>query len=164
MQPRKTLIESFWDLPEAAQSGMARFLVGAKLGEIVETRSAAGLEFEVHYFRHGTVHKIAWDTGLGRLSGATESMVLQAMLAQMDGSARMSISKVEGRLRHLKIKRDSKDGHPFLHVHFVDHQRVLGSAAPVVLDLVDGSALLWRLQLRGAAVGDRGQVDPGGQE
>ena len=34
-------------------------------------------------------------------------------------------------------------------------QRVLGSASPLVLDLIDGSALLWRLQLRGVAVGDR---------
>ena len=34
-------------------------------------------------------------------------------------------------------------------------QRVLGSASPVVLDMVDASALLWRLQLRGVNVGDR---------
>jgi len=34
-------------------------------------------------------------------------------------------------------------------------QRVLGSASPVVLDLIDASALLWRLQLRGVNVGDR---------
>ncbi len=144
MQPRKTLIESFWDLPEQAQSGMARFLVGAKLGEIIETRSAAGLEFEVHYFRHGTVHKIAWDSGLARLSGATEPMVLQAMLAQMDESARIAIGKVDGKLRHLKLKRDSKDGQPFVHVHVVDSQRVLGS---VKLNL-DGTP--WRPQAAGA--------------
>lgn len=127
MQPRKTLIESFWDLPEQAQSGMARFLVGAKLGEIIEARSSAGLEFEVHYFRHGAVHKIAWDLDLMRLTGATEPMVFEAMLAQMDEPARMAVNRVDGKLRHLKIKRDSKDGHPFLHVHFVGSQRVLGS-------------------------------------
>jgi len=34
-------------------------------------------------------------------------------------------------------------------------QRVLGSASPVVLDMIDASALLWRLQLRGVKVGDR---------
>jgi hypothetical protein len=34
-------------------------------------------------------------------------------------------------------------------------QRVLGSASPLVLDMVDASALLWRLQLRGVALGDR---------
>jgi hypothetical protein len=34
-------------------------------------------------------------------------------------------------------------------------QRVLGSASPVVLDMIDASALLWRLQLRGVNVGDR---------
>ena len=34
-------------------------------------------------------------------------------------------------------------------------QRVLGSASPLVLDMIDASALLWRLQLRGAAVGHR---------
>ena len=34
-------------------------------------------------------------------------------------------------------------------------QRVLGSASPVVLDMVDASALLWRLRLRGVALGDR---------
>jgi hypothetical protein len=34
-------------------------------------------------------------------------------------------------------------------------QRVLGSASPLVLDLIDASALLWRLQLRGVNVGDR---------
>ena len=36
-------------------------------------------------------------------------------------------------------------------------QRVLGTASPVVLDMVDGSAILWRLQLRGIAVGARWQ-------
>ena len=34
-------------------------------------------------------------------------------------------------------------------------QRVLGSASPLVLDMVDASALLWRLQLRGVVLGDR---------
>lgn len=34
-------------------------------------------------------------------------------------------------------------------------QRVIGSASPVVMDMLDASALLWRLQLRGVPVGDR---------
>jgi tetratricopeptide (TPR) repeat protein len=34
-------------------------------------------------------------------------------------------------------------------------QRVLGSASPLVLDLIDASALLWRLHLRGVNVGER---------
>jgi hypothetical protein len=34
-------------------------------------------------------------------------------------------------------------------------RRVLGTASPVVLDMIDASALLWRLQLRGVPVGDR---------
>jgi hypothetical protein len=34
-------------------------------------------------------------------------------------------------------------------------QRVLGTASPVVLDMIDASAMLWRLQLRGVPVGDR---------
>jgi len=34
-------------------------------------------------------------------------------------------------------------------------ERVLGSASPLVLDMIDASALLWRLQLRGVDVGDR---------
>ena len=34
-------------------------------------------------------------------------------------------------------------------------QRVLGTASPVVVDMIDASALLWRLQLRGVPVGDR---------
>ena len=34
-------------------------------------------------------------------------------------------------------------------------ERVLGTASPVVLDMIDASALLWRLQLRGVPVGDR---------
>ena len=35
--------------------------------------------------------------------------------------------------------------------------RVLGTSSTVVLDMIDASALLWRLQLRGVAVGDRWQ-------
>ena len=34
-------------------------------------------------------------------------------------------------------------------------QRVLGTASPLVLDMIDASALLWRLQLRGVPVGER---------
>ena len=34
-------------------------------------------------------------------------------------------------------------------------QRVLGRDSPLVLDMIDASALLWRLQLRGASVGHR---------
>jgi hypothetical protein len=34
-------------------------------------------------------------------------------------------------------------------------QRVLGGASPVVMDLIDASALLWRLHLRGVDLGDR---------
>jgi hypothetical protein len=36
-------------------------------------------------------------------------------------------------------------------------QRVLGTASPVVLDMIDGSAILWRLRLRGIDVGPRWQ-------
>ena len=32
---------------------------------------------------------------------------------------------------------------------------MLGSASPLVLDMIDASALLWRLQLRGVDLGDR---------
>jgi hypothetical protein len=34
-------------------------------------------------------------------------------------------------------------------------QRVLGNASPLVLDMIDASAMLWRLQLRGLPVGER---------
>ncbi|HEX2542936.1 MAG TPA: tetratricopeptide repeat protein [Caldimonas sp.] len=34
-------------------------------------------------------------------------------------------------------------------------QRVMGTASPVVLDMIDASAMLWRLQLRGVPVGER---------
>jgi len=34
-------------------------------------------------------------------------------------------------------------------------QRVLGTASPVVLDMIDASAILWRLRLRGIDVGGR---------
>ncbi len=34
-------------------------------------------------------------------------------------------------------------------------QRILGGASPVVLDMIDASALLWRMQLRGMDVGAR---------
>ncbi|MCW5666113.1 MAG: tetratricopeptide repeat protein [Piscinibacter sp.] len=37
-------------------------------------------------------------------------------------------------------------------------ERVLGTASPVVLDMIDASALLWRLQLRGVPVGERWQA------
>ncbi len=37
-------------------------------------------------------------------------------------------------------------------------QRVLGSASPLVLDMIDASAMLWRLQLRGVPVGSRWQA------
>ena len=37
-------------------------------------------------------------------------------------------------------------------------ERVLGSGSAVVLDMIDASALLWRLQLRGIDVGDRWQA------
>ena len=37
-------------------------------------------------------------------------------------------------------------------------ERVLGDASPVVLDMIDASAMLWRLQLRGIDVGYRWQA------
>jgi hypothetical protein len=37
-------------------------------------------------------------------------------------------------------------------------QRVLGNASPLVLDMIDASAMLWRLQLRGLPVGERWQA------
>ncbi|MBL8376813.1 MAG: tetratricopeptide repeat protein [Burkholderiales bacterium] len=36
--------------------------------------------------------------------------------------------------------------------------RVLGTASPVVLDMIDASAILWRLRLRGIPVGNRWQA------
>ena len=37
-------------------------------------------------------------------------------------------------------------------------ERLLGTASPLVLDMIDASALLWRLQLRGVKLGDRWQA------
>lgn len=123
MHIRKTLIESFWDLPEPAQLGLARFLVGAKLGDIVETRTPQGIDIEILYLRQGRFHKIGWDLALGCLCSATEAMAVDAMLRGLDPRAQAAVRGTPGQLRHLKLKRDSRDGRPFLHVHVVTPER-----------------------------------------
>lgn len=127
MHIRKTLIESFWDLPEDAQHGLARFLVGAKLGDIVETCTAQGLDVEIQYVRQGRFHKIGWDLSLQRLCSATEAAVVNAMLTPLTPQAQAAVRGASGQLRHLKLKRDSRDGRPFLHVHLVAPDRQMTS-------------------------------------
>lgn len=142
MHIRKTLIESFWDLPEDAQHGLARFLVGAKLGDIVETRTHQGIDIEIQYLRHGRFHKIGWDLALGCLCSATEAMAVDAMLRGLNLQVQDAVRRMSGQLRHLKLKRDSRDGHPFLHVHLISQERHLISHK---LDIV-ASALTSNMQ------------------
>jgi hypothetical protein len=53
--------------------------------------------------------------------------MFQVMLAQMDETVRMALNRVDGKLCHLKIKRYIRDGDPFLYVHFLGSQCLIGS-------------------------------------
>lgn len=124
---RKMLIESFWDLPLDVQTGVARFLVGAKLGEIIESHAHGVVEFEFTYFRHGTVHKLVWDDTHKKLLGGSETVVIQDILGRLETPAREAVLAAGERIRQIKIKHDSKDDREFLHVHFAQSDRLLGN-------------------------------------
>ena len=118
----KRLVPSYWDLSLEAQQATARFLVGAKLGEIVEANAHGVTEIEVGYFRHGKAHQLVWDATTKKLLGGSEKMVIEEVLKVLPDSGRDTIRKGGEAIHHLKIKHDDHDDHEYVHVHFVDGQ------------------------------------------
>jgi len=118
----KRLVPSYWDLSLEAQQATARFLVGAKLGEIVEANAHGVTEIEVGYFRHGKAHQLVWDATTKKLLGGSEKMVIEEVLKVLPDSGRDTIRKGGESIHHLKIKHDDHDDHEYVHVHFVDSQ------------------------------------------
>jgi len=124
----KTLVPSFGDLPVAVQNSIARFLVGCKLGEIVDVHAHGVNEIEVQYFRHGSVHRLVWDRTTHKMLGGTETAVVQHVISQLPDSAQAAVKAGGETLRHLKIKHSDQDNREYLHVHYVDSARRLTSA------------------------------------
>lgn len=118
----KRIVASFWDLPLEAQQATARFLVGAKLGEIVEANAHGVTEIEVGYFRHGKAHQLVWDATTKKLLGGSEKIVIEEVLRILPESGRETIRKGGEAIHNLKIKHDDHDDHEYMHVHFVDGQ------------------------------------------
>lgn len=132
----KTLVPSFGELPVDVQNSVARFLVGCKLGEIVDAHAHGVNEIEVQYFRHGTVHRLIWDNTTHKMLGGTEPVVMQHVLSQLLPAAQQAVKGGGETLRNLKIKHSEQDDREYLHVHYVDSCRRLTS---IKLEM-DGSA------------------------
>ncbi|MBL1379498.1 hypothetical protein [Zobellella iuensis] len=124
---QKQLIASFWDLPIEAQQATARFLVGAKLGEIVEAHAHGVVEVEVEYFRHGKCHKLVWDASHGKLLGGTEQIVIDEVLTHLPASGRAAALAGGQRIRHIKVKHAKPDDREYLHVHYLSEQGAISN-------------------------------------
>lgn len=128
MQETKTLIDSFGALPVDVQHSIGRFLVGAKLDEIVKADAHGVTEIEVNYIRHGAIQKLIWDDTTKKLLGGTEPVVIQEVLDRLSPGARQTIQSGGSIIKNLKIKHDDRDDHEYLHVHYVSAARQLSSA------------------------------------
>lgn len=124
---QKTLVATFGDLPLDVQQSVARFLVGCKLGEIVDARAHGVNEIDIQYFRHGTVHRLIWDNTTHKMLGGTEPAVIQHVLQQLTPAAQQAVKAGGETLRNLKIKHGDQDDKEYLHVHYVDSARHLTS-------------------------------------
>jgi len=123
----KTLVPSFGELPLEVQNSVARFLVGCKLGEIVDAHAHGVNEIEVQYFRHGTVHRLIWDHTTHKMLGGTEQAVMLHVLGQLPAAAQQAVKASGQTLRNLKIKHCDQDDREYLHAHYVDAARRLTS-------------------------------------
>lgn len=132
----KRLVPSYWELPVDAQHATARFLVGAKLGEIVEANAHGVTEIEIGYFRHGKAHQLVWDATTRKILGGSEKMVIEEVLKHLPDSGLKAVQQGGEAIHHLKIKHDDHDDHEYMHVHFVDAK---GNLTGVKLEL-DGAA------------------------
>jgi len=124
----KRIVPTFWDLSLEAQQAIARFLVGAKLGEIIEANAHPVTEIEVGYFRHGKAHQLVWDATTKKLLGGSEMVVIEEVLKHLPENGRKAIQQGGEAIHHLKIKHDDSDDHEYVHVHFVDGQGELTGA------------------------------------
>lgn len=131
----KRLVASFWDLPLDTQQAIARFLVGAELGEIVEANAHGVTEIEVGYFRLGKAHQLVWDATTKKLLGGNEKIVIEEVMKHLPDGGKKAVQQGGEAVHHLKIKHDDRDDHEYMHVHFVDGQ---GSLTGAKLEL-DGS-------------------------
>ncbi len=121
----KRLIASFLDLSIDTQQGVSRFLVGAKLGEIVEAKAHGVTEIEISYFKHGLAHRLVWDDTTRKLLGATEPLVIDAVIANLSPAGQLAVREGGETIRNLKIKHKDTDDREYLHVHYVNDEGYL---------------------------------------
>lgn len=121
----KRIVASYWDLSLETQQATARFLVGAKLGEIVEANAHGVTEIEIGYFRHGKSLQLVWDMSTKKLLGGSEKIVVDEVIANLPQSGKDALKKSGQSIYNLKIKHDDRDDHEYMHVHFIDSQNNL---------------------------------------
>ncbi|MDO9405499.1 MAG: hypothetical protein Q7T87_15800 [Polaromonas sp.] len=136
----KRIVPSYWDLSLEAQQATARFLVGAKLGEIVEANAHGVTEIEIGYFRHGKAHQLVWDATTRKLLGGSEKIVIEEVLKNLPEAGRKAVQAGDQSIHHLKIKHDDRDDHEYMHVHFLDGQGNLTGAKLELDGSVKGAA------------------------
>jgi hypothetical protein len=117
---RKRLIANYWDLPLEVQQATARFLVGSKLGDIIESVAHGVTEFDIGYHRGGRHFNMVYDATTGKLLGGNEAIVIQEVVKALPAPAREAVGKGGATIRKLKIKHDDKDDREYIHVEYLD--------------------------------------------
>jgi hypothetical protein len=124
---RKRLINSYWDLPLEVQQATARFLVGSKLGDIVERVAHGVTEYDIGYHRGGRHFNLAYDASTGKLLGGNEPVLIQEVLKVLPAAGREAVAKGGATIREIKIKHDAKDDHEYVHVEYLDRTGLITS-------------------------------------
>lgn len=117
---RKRLIGSFWDLPVEVQQATARFLVGSKLSDIVESTAHQVVEYDIGYHRNGKFFNLVFDATTAKLLGGNEQIVIQEVVKNLPAGGRDAVNKGGATIRKIKIKHDDKDDHEYIHVEYLD--------------------------------------------
>ncbi|WP_374369352.1 hypothetical protein [Dongia sp.] len=117
---RKRLIGSYWDLPVEVQQATARFLVGSKLSDIIESAAHQVVEYDIGYHRNGKFYNLVFDGTNGKMLGGNEHVVIQEVLKALPAGGRDAVNKGGASIRKLKIKHDDQDDREYIHVEYLD--------------------------------------------
>lgn len=120
------LVGRFDELPPAVQTATARFLIGAKISEIVDVHVHGRTETVITYLRHAKVHQLVYSQAGGCLIGASEAPSIDEVLAVMSDAGRDAVLAGGSRIRKVKVKVGS-DGTEYVQAHYADDEGVLSN-------------------------------------
>lgn len=124
-QEIERIIPSYNQVSDEAREAFDPHIAGAQISQIVQAEAHGVVEIAVTYLRGTDIYEIIYDETTGKLLGGTEPAVIKKVISVLPESGQRRVHEGGETFRKLKIKHDEQDDREYVHVHYVEGDRII---------------------------------------